>query len=292
MEATRRLSHRGCATGTLVAAFGLALVAAAAQAQGPALISVYPLPRPKGLMVTTGGWAYCTQVRRLARRSGYTLLCGRYWKDGYTGPGLRSHRHLDWGDPGYLDALADAVRRAHSRVGGSLLLIGVSYSGFGVAALASRHPELHPDRLIVIDSYLDLVARRRAIPPGHETGREIDAETGGSPAALAARSVSVGGLARLVQAGTELVVVWSTSAEEEREFRGATCNREANAATLARLAQVLGRPVAAWVTKARHGHDLWNHGAAIIAGRYPGRQVLFQPTGRIPPQAVCDSVRH
>ena len=37
-------------------------------------------------------------VRPVARRTHYTLLCGRYAKDGYVGLGLRSERHLDWGD--------------------------------------------------------------------------------------------------------------------------------------------------------------------------------------------------
>ena len=107
-------------------------------------------------MVTTGGWPYCLQVQALARRSGYTLLCGKYYKDGYTGYGLRSQRHLDWGDPAYLASLATKIESEHERVGGELVLIGVSYSGFGIATLASHHPELHPNRLIVIDSFLDL----------------------------------------------------------------------------------------------------------------------------------------
>ena len=131
-------------------------------------------------MVTSGGWAYCEQVRALARRTGYTLLCGRYANDGYTGPGLRAERHLDWGNPAYLDSLARRVRTAHRKVGGELVLIGVSYSGFGVATLASHHPELQPDRLIAIDTYLELVPRRAALPASHQTARDIDAETSGS----------------------------------------------------------------------------------------------------------------
>src|SRR5438874_12795330 len=64
----------------------------AARATDPAVTSVYPISHPHGLMVTSGGWAYCEQVRALARRTHYTLLCGRYSKDGYLGPGLRSQR--------------------------------------------------------------------------------------------------------------------------------------------------------------------------------------------------------
>jgi hypothetical protein len=254
---------------------------------GPAIATVYPAARPRGLMVTSGGWAYCEQVRALARRGGYTLLCGRYAKDGYLGLGLRAERRLDWGNPGYLANLAAEIQAAHRRIGGELVLIGVSYSGFGVATLASHHPELHPDRLIVIDSYLDLVARRAALPASHETAREIDAETGGSTAALEARNVSVDGLARLIESGTRLTVIWSTSADERREFNGATCNADANAGPLLQLATDAGRPVVGWVTRNRHGHDLWDHGAEILVGNVPGRAVVFMPGGTIPAGAVC-----
>jgi pimeloyl-ACP methyl ester carboxylesterase len=238
-------------------------------------------------MVTSGGWAYCEQLRALARRSRYTLLCGRYSKDGYLGPGLRSQRHLDWGEPHYLARFAEKIRAAHRRIGGSLILIGVSYSGFGVATLASHHPEIGADRVIVIDSYLDLVARRKLLPDTHETAREIDSETGGSEAALRQRSVSAAGLGRLVRRGTVLTVVWSISSDEKRFFRGATCNRHADAGTLADLAQWLGRPVTAWVTKSRHGHDLWDHGFGIVTGHNPGRRAVFRPDGVIPPASVC-----
>jgi pimeloyl-ACP methyl ester carboxylesterase len=254
---------------------------------GPVITTLYAVKDPVGLMVTSGGWAYCEQIRALARRTRYALLCGRYAKDGYLGPGLRSERHLDWGDPEYLARFAKRIAAVHQTVGGRLILIGVSYSGFGVATLASHHPELHPNRVIVIDSYLDLVARRRQLPDAQETAREIDSETGGSEAALRQRSVSADGLARLVRGGTDLTVIWSVSADEQRTFRGATCNRAANAATLAQLAQKLRRPVAAWVTKNRHGHDLWDHGAQIIRGSNPGREVVFPADGRIPMSSVC-----
>jgi len=260
--------------------------AAALQAD-PAIVSVYPVAHPRGVMVTSGGWAYCEQVRALARRTGYTLLCGRYAKDGYLGYGLRAQRHLDWGSPEYLASLAAKVRALHRRVGGELVLIGVSYSGYGVAALASHHPELRPQRLIVIDSYLDLVARRAALPASHETAREIDAETGGSPSELEARNVSIPGLARLVQTGTRLVVIWSVSPDERKEFNGATCDRGANAGVLLRLANALGSPVPGWVTLSRHGHDLWDFGTAIVHGHAPGRRVTFRPGGAIPAGAVC-----
>jgi pimeloyl-ACP methyl ester carboxylesterase len=252
-----------------------------------AIVTVYPVAAPRGLMVTTGGWPYCLQLQTLARRERYTLACGRYFKDGYLGYGLRAKRHLDWGDPGYLAAFARRIEALHRAIGGELALVGVSYSGFGVAALASRHPELRPSRVIVIDSFLDLAARRAALPSAHPTAREIDAETGGTLASLRARTVSVPGLARLVGNGTRLMVIWSVSVDERVEFGGATCDRTANASVLAELAQTVGRRVPAWVTKSRHGHDLWDSGRAIMAGHPPGREVVFEPDGQIPAGATC-----
>jgi pimeloyl-ACP methyl ester carboxylesterase len=254
---------------------------------GAAVVTVYEQAHARGLIVTTGGWAYCRQLRALAQRTNHTLLCGRYPKDGYLGPGLRPKRHLDWGERAYLRSLARAARGTHRRVGGPLVLMGVSYSGFGVATLATHHPELRPDRVIVIDSYLDLVARRGAARDG-TIGREIDLETGGSLRALEARNVRVDRLARLVRTGTRVDVVWSISPEEAREFKGATCNRDANAAVLQRVADTLGTPVRAWVTTNRHGRDLWTHGREILRGRMPGRLVTFRPGQPVPPGTTCD----
>lgn len=274
----------------LAAAAGLCLLVASsagAAAPDPAVVTVFPVPHPKGLMATSGGWAYCLQLRALARRSGYTLLCGRYAADGYTGFGLRSERRLDWGDPAYLASLAAKIERLHARIGGKLVLAGVSYSGFGVATLASHRPELEPDRLIVIDSFLDLSARRQAARAARGTAAEIDAATGGSASALAERTVAVGGLAELVRRGTELTVIWSVSDGERREFNGATCDRNANAAVLAALADRLGRTVPAWVTHSEHGHDLWDSGRRIMAGHPPGREVRFVPGRGIPAGSLC-----
>ena len=253
---------------------------------GGAILTVVEQPHARGVLATTGGWAYCQQVRALARRSRLTLLCGRFPKDGYVGLGLRARRHLDWGNAAYLQALAREAAALHAQVGGELVLVGVSYSGFGVATLASHHPELRPDRLIVIDSYLDLSARRAAAGTG-AIGREIDAETGGSKVALEERTVSLEGLAALVAGGTRLQVIWSVAPDEAQEFKGATCNLAANAAILQRLADALGKPVPGWVTTNRHGHDLWDHGRRILRGELPGRKVTFRPGGSVPSWAVC-----
>ena len=237
-------------------------------------------------MATSGGWAYCLQVQALARRFHLTLVCGRYYRDGYTGYGLRSRRLLDWGDPAYLASLAARIGALHRSIGGELVLIGVSYSGFGVATLASHHPELRPDRLIVVDSFLDLAARRAA-SGSDGTGVEIDTSTGGSAAALQARTVSARGLAQLLASGTRLTVVWSVAPGEKREFNGATCDLDANAKILAQVSATAERPVEAWVTQSRHGHDLWDSGRRIMAGDPPGRRVIFEPDGFVPPGATC-----
>jgi len=141
--------------------------------------------------------------------------------------------------------------------------------------------------VIVVDSYLDLVARRESLPPTHPTAHEIDAETGGSVTALEERTVSVPGLVTLVRQGAKLTVIWSTSSSEEREFVGATCDRTANASVLAQLANALGTPVSGWVTQNKHGHDLWDRGRAIMAGKTPGVEVTFRPGAPVPSRAFC-----
>ncbi len=261
--------------------------AAAAASSPAAIVTTYEASSPRGVLVTSGGWTYCGQARPIAQRLHYTLVCGRYAHDGYNGLGLRARRWLDWGNPAYLDELASRVAKVHHRVGGPLVLAGVSYSGYAVAVLAARHPELRPARVVVVDSYLDLVARRSRLPASHETAREIDRETGGTDAALAARSPSVRGLAELVRGGTKLEVVWSVAAAERREFRGATCNATANAGRLAALAKEIGKPVAAWVTQNRHGVTFWRYGARLVEGTAVGTRVVFGPDGRIPAGSTC-----
>ena len=263
-------------------------VAVGASAGAPtALVTTYHVSASRGVLATSGGWAYCFQARPLAMRLRYTLVCGRYARDGYTGLGLRRSRWLDWGNPTYLGELAAAIARVHRRVGGPLVLAGVSYSGYGVAVLAASHPELRPDRVIVVDSYLDLVARRSRLQANHETAREIDRETGGTAAALALRSPSLSGLAQLVRGGTKLVVVWSISPGERKEFQGATCDSTANAGRLAALSQRLGQPVDAWVTQSRHGVTFWNFGVRLVKGATIGTRIVFRPDGRIPPGSTC-----
>ena len=289
------MSARLASALVLVLAAVVALVAAVDERRptvieaGPLVATIHPAGDPVGLMVTTGGWAYCEQMRPVARRTRYTLLCGRYAPDRYVSVATRALRHLDWGNRAYLARLARLAASMHRQVGGKLVLIGVSYSGFGVATLAAHHPELRPDRLIVIDSYFDLLARRRLLPDRHETAVEIDGEAGTSPAAVASRSATGAALARLVRAGTDLTVIWTISEDERRRFNGATCGRDASAATLARAAEALGRPVNAWVTRSGHGRNLWRFGARIVRGWEPGTRITFAPGRGIPPRAVCGS---
>ena len=82
-------------------------------------------------------------------------------------------------------------------------------------------------------------------------------------------------------------VIWSISAQENHLFHGATCARDANAETLAKLARVLHKPVLRWVTQGDHGFDLWDNAPAIIEGRNPGRVAAFHPSGAIPASSYC-----
>ena len=49
---------------------------------------------------------------------------------------------------------------------------------------------------------------------------------------------------------------------------------------LAKLAKALGEPVTGWVSTSLHGHNLWNHGTAIIAGDPPGKRFSSHPAAR------------
>ena len=167
------------------------------------------------------------------------------------------------------------------------MLAGVSYSGYAVAVLAAKHPALRPDRLVIVDSYLDLETRRSHLADSHETAREIDRETGGTAAALLRRSPSIAGLVQLIRTGTDVRVVWTISTAERREFGGATCDATANAGALASIATRLGRPMSGWVTRGRHGVTFWRYGTRLIEGQAVGAKVVFVPGGAIPPGAVC-----
>jgi len=262
--------------------------------------------QPHPLLMTLGGPIYCRQLTNLARNLGASLVCGDYGKNGYEGVGGRAARLEDWGDPAYLDAVAKlpaALRRSGVKIS-KLVVVGVSYSGFANAELVATHPELRPDALVVVDSFLDLTARFRALPLGHETRKEMVTALGGTPDTVpevyAARSPSghLDGLAKAIRAGMRFVDVWSLSDAERSEFRGATCSLQANATWLAGLASKLGRPVTGYVTQLRHAHALWDRGMGLMKlalgpnGGKPleARAVTFAPGAPAPAGSFCASV--
>jgi pimeloyl-ACP methyl ester carboxylesterase len=291
-----------------VLALGASAGGAAPSAPAPAArISVQLTPgaksTPHPLLMTLGGPIYCAQLRNLAALLGASLACTDYPKNGYVGPGGRANRKEDWGDPAYLAAAArvpDTLRRQGVKIS-SLVLVGVSYSGYANAELVATHPEMKPSALFVVDSYLDLPARFTALPSYHETRKEMVAVIGGTlqqlPAAYAARSPShhLDGLARAIRGGMKLVVVWSIAPSEKREFVGATCYQAANAQWLSALAGLLGRPVVGYVTRLQHAFALWDHGSGLLALAHlaspahplPATAVTFTPGGPIPPGSYC-----
>lgn len=258
---------------------------------------------PHLLLLTVGGPIYCMQLRTLARRLDASLLCADYGPNRYERPGQRTGRLEDWGDPAY-DA---AVARLPSRVEAQgvkvskLVVVGVSYSGFANAELVASQPRLHPAALVMIDSYLDLAARFAALPLNHPTRAEIEKSLGGTPAqvpaAYARRSPShhLATLAADIRAGMRFVDVWSVGSAEVREFRGATCSRDANARWLAELAAIRGHSVTGYVTKLRHAYALWDHGRGVLqlAGIHasgpplPARPVEFRPNAVVPQGSYC-----
>jgi pimeloyl-ACP methyl ester carboxylesterase len=259
--------------------------------------------RPHILFLTLGGQTYCGQIYNLQRYVNGSLACTDYGPNRYLGTGQRAGRREDWGDPAYLAAVAKvpAQLRAQGVKISKLVLVGVSYTGYANAELVATHPELRPAALVVVDSYLDLPARYAALPSYHETKKEMEAVLGGTlqqvPQRYADRSPShhLAGLATAIRSGMSFVDVWSTTASEKREFRGATCSRLANAQWLAELARLLGRPVTGYVTQMRHAHALWNrgHGLLELAGiahadkHVPARRVVFRPDGGVPAGSFC-----
>jgi len=243
------------------------------------------------------------QLMALARHIDASLACTDYGPNRYEGVGGRALRKEDWGDPAYDTAVAriPARLRAQGVKISKLIVVGVSYSGYANAELVATHPELRAAALIVVDSYLDLPARYLALPPKHETRREIERVLGGTlearPAAYQARSPShhLAGLVQAMRHGTKLVVVWSLAPEEKREFVGATCDRLANAQWLARLATISGSPVTGYVTHMKHAHALWDRGQGLLqladiptTGKpLLAHPIVFRPHSPPPPSSYC-----
>jgi hypothetical protein len=258
---------------------------------------------PHLLLMTVGGPIYCMQLRTLARRLDASLLCADYGRNRYGRPGQQALRLEDWGDPAYDAAVARLPAQVEARrlKVSKLVVVGVSYSGFANAELVASQPRLHPDALVMIDSYLDLGARFALLPSYHATRAEIVRAVGGTPAqvpdAYAQRSPSnhLATLAAEIRSGMRFVDVWSVAASEAHEFHGATCSLDANARWLAQLATVLGRPVTGYATQLLHAHALWDHGrdvlrlAGIGAGsrQLPACRVQFRPGAPAPAGSYC-----
>jgi pimeloyl-ACP methyl ester carboxylesterase len=209
----------------------------------------------------------------------------------------------DWGDVGYLDAVArlpDQLRKEGVKVS-ELVLVGASYAGYAAAELAATHPELHPRALIIVDSFLDLPERFRALVPGQPTRAEMIRVIGGT---LAQRSLSyehrspshhLGGLATAMRHGMLLLDVWSVAPSGAHEFNGGMCSLGSNAYWLQRLSRILHRPVVGYVTKLRHAVALWDWwrqllGLARLApttGALPATAISFQAADPIPPRSYC-----
>ena len=253
--------------------------------------------------MTLGGPVYCGQLFEIAAYIDASLVCADYRRDGETSGLTRSKRVEDWGDPAYLAAAAQLPARLEAQgvKVSELVLIGASYAGYANTELVATHPELRPRALIVVDSFLDLPERFRALPPGQETRTEMMRVLGGTlnqvPGVYAARSPShhLEGIAQAIRSGMRFIDVWSTGAAERREFDAATCSIDAHAKWLRALAGRLRHPLSAYVTELRHADALrnWWREVLALAGldrpyrSFPARVISFRPAGPLPPGSYC-----
>jgi hypothetical protein len=103
------------------------------------------------------------------------------------------------------------------------------------------------------------------------------------------------GLAAAIHSGMRFVDVWSVAPSEAREFNGAMCSMRSNAFWLRRLAHVLDRPVAGYVTGLRHPFALWDWWPQLLAlaglapaeSSLPAAHVLFHGGRPIPRASYC-----
>ncbi len=312
-ERTLRRGRNACAAGAVVvlaavAFFSITGAAPRAGSGRPLLridlrLTSSARMRPRPLVITLGGPVYCGQVTAVVRYLHASLVCPDYGRDGERSGASRARRVEDWGDPAYLDAVAripDRLERQGLKVS-ELILVGASYAGYAAAELAATHPGLHPRALIIVDSFLDLRARFRALAPGQPTRTEMIHVLGGTPAqrpwAYATRSPSahLAGLAAAVEHGTRFVDVWSVGVAAAHEFKGAMCSRLANALWLRRLAQLLHRPVTGYVTQLRHATALWDWWLQLLAlagltttrHGLPATAFTFQQGKALSPGSYC-----
>jgi pimeloyl-ACP methyl ester carboxylesterase len=255
--------------------------------------------------MTLGGPVYCAQATPIAVALRGSLLCPDYGQNGERSTASRGRRVEDWGDQQYLDAVArlpGELRQDGVKVS-ELVLVGASYAAYAVAELAATHPELHPRALIIVDGFLDLPERFRALRPGQPTRTEIIRALGGTlaerPRIYRRRSPShhLAGLAAAVRRGMRLVDVWSVAPSGAREFNGAMCSLRSNALWLERLAGILHRPLQGYVTQLPHAYALWDWWRQLLRlarlapaeGIFPGIAVAFRPDAPVPPTSYCAS---
>jgi pimeloyl-ACP methyl ester carboxylesterase len=255
------------------------------------------------LVLTLGGPVYCGQTSALAHYLRASLVCPDYGLDGERSGSSRARRIEDWGDPGYLAAVAqlpEQLRRNGVKVS-ELILVGASYAGYAAAELVATHPQLHPRALIIVDSFLDLPSRFRALLPGQPTRTEMIRVLKGTlaqrPHIYKRRSPSdhLAGLAAAMRHGMRLLDIWSVAPMEAHEFNGGMCSPRSNAVWLRALARILHRPVTGYVTQLRHAFALWDWWRQLLAlatlapaeDTLPATPIIFRADQPIPPASYC-----
>ena len=276
---------------------GLPLLRVGVRVPDAARVTAHPL------VITLGGPVYCAQVALLVRYLRATLACPDYGLNGERSAASRAKRIEDWGDPKYLDAVARMPRELEDKGVkiSELILVGASYSGYAAAELAATHPELRPRALIIVDSFLDLPARFRALLPAQPTRAEMIRVLGGTlaerPLTYERRSPSghLAGLADAMRHGMRLIDVWSVATVGAREFNGAMCSLRSNAYWLRRLSRVVHHPVLGYVTELRHAVALWDWWRQLLAlaklapamGALPATAITFQAGRPISSASYC-----
>jgi len=255
------------------------------------------------LVLTLGGPVYCGQASALAHYLKASLVCPDYGLDGERSGSSRARRIEDWGDPVYLAAVArlpEQLRRNGVKIS-ELIFVGASYAGYAAAELVATHPQLHPRALIIVDSFLDLPSRFRALLPGQPTRAEMIRVLTGTlaqrPHLYEQRSPSnhLAGLAEAMRHGMRLIDVWSIAPLEQHEFNGGMCSARSNAVWLRSLARILHRPVTGYVTQLRHAFALWDWWRQLLAlatlapaeGTLPATPIIFRARQPIPSASYC-----
>jgi len=296
----------------LTSAAAFFIVAGSAWDAGPpsllrvsARVAVEARKAARPLVLTLGGPVYCRQAAPLAQYLHASLLCPDFGRNGERSAASRGQRVEDWGDPRYLAAVARLPRqlRAEGVRVSELVIVGASYAGYAATELVATHPELHPRALIIVDSFLDLPARFRALVPGQPTRAEMIRVLGGTLGqrrrVYEVRSPSdhLVGLAAALRGGMRLVDVWSVAPVEAREFNGGMCSLRSNAFWLRRLARIVHRPVTGYVTQLRHAFALWDWWRQLLAlarlapseGSLPAIAVTFRAGRPIPRSSYCSA---